>query len=234
MALHRKWDALLSLKPDIAVISECANFEQLTARGDVPDLSGPPLWMGRNKHKGLGVFTFNGYSAHPAETFHQSLCYILPLHIEGPVQCNLIGVWAQNASAGLTRKHQAGPFRRALTKYKTFLTQEPCLIAGDLNNNIFWDKPGWRANHQTAVDILETYGLTSAYHHTRGEAQGAESTPTLYWRDRKKDGPTYHIDYIFLPTDWADGIKELSVGSFEDWCGSGLSDHVPIVMDITV
>src|SRR5689334_18278460 len=38
----------------------------------------------------------------------------------------------------------------------------------------------------------------SAYHELRGEAQGSESVPTLYWRDRKKTGPCYHIDYIFL------------------------------------
>jgi hypothetical protein len=25
----------------------------------------------------------------------------------------------------------------------------------------------------------------------------------------------------------------VSVGSFESWCGAGLSDHVPIVVDVT-
>ena len=43
---------------------------------------------------------------------------------------------------------------------------------------------------------------------------------TLYWRDRKKDGPTYHIDYIFLPTQWLGRVRDLSVGTYEDWCGS--------------
>jgi exodeoxyribonuclease III len=48
----------------------------------------------------------------------------------------------------------------------------------------------------------------------------------------KRDGPTYHIDYIFLPTQWLGHVRELDIGTFEDWCGSGLSDHVPIVVDI--
>ena len=87
-------------------------------------------------------------------------------------------------------------------------------------------------NHANAVATLEQLGLASAYHTVRGELQGQESVPTIYWRDRRKDGPTYHIDYVFLPSQWLSRVRELSVGTFEDWCGTGLSDHVPIVVDI--
>ena len=108
-------------------------------------------------------------------------------------------------------------------------------VAGDLNSNTIWDKPGWRINHSTKVRILEeSFGLVSAYHAIRGEAHGAESEPTLYWRDRTKDGPTYHIDYIFVPSLWIGKVRELSIGTFETWCGSGLSDHVPVVVDVDV
>jgi len=36
------------------------------------------------------------------------------------------------------------------------------------------------------------------------------------------------------PTDRDSDIVRsvLSVGTFEDWCGAGLSDHVPIVVDV--
>jgi hypothetical protein len=27
-------------------------------------------------------------------------------------------------------------------------------------------------------------------------------------------------------------VRELAIGTFEDWCGAGLSDHVPIVVDV--
>ena len=73
-------------------------------------------------------------------------------------------------------------------------------------------------------------GLVSAYHAIRGEIHGRETIPTLYWRDRTKDGPTH----VFLPDRWVDRVRDLSVGTLEDWCGSGLSDHVPIVVDIDV
>src|SRR6185312_404717 len=182
--------------------------------------------------KGLAVLAFNGYTVRLAEPFHPTLRYIAPIRVEGPLAFNLLAVWAQNASAGLTRKLQAGPLRRGLTKYRDFLSSGPAIVAGDLNSNVIWDKPGWRRNHATAVAILERYGLASAYHALTGEAPGKETAPTLYWRDRRKDGPSYHIDYVFLPADWLGGSATLSVGEFEPWCGAGLSDHVPVIVDV--
>jgi exodeoxyribonuclease-3 len=235
MALERKLDGLLALDPDIAVISECAEPDRLRLRSKAAWLESEPVWIGRNPHKGLAVFAFHGYAARLADSYHPALRYIAPVHVSGPTRCNLLAVWAQNASAGGIRKHQLGPLRRALSRYRDFLVEGPTVIAGDFNNNTLWDKPGWRINHSTKVRILErSFGLISAYHAVRGEAHGEEREPTLYWRDRTKDGPTYHIDYVFLPALWIAKVRALSIGSFETWCGSGLSDHVPVVVDIEV
>ncbi len=233
MALDRKVDALLALKPDIAIVCECAEPERLRSKASW--MQGEPVWIGRNPHKGLAVFAFNGYAVRLAASYYSSLRYIAPVHVDGPTQCNLLAVWAQNASAGSIRKHQLGPLRRGLSRYRSFLGERPAVIAGDLNSNTIWDKPGWRINHSTKVRILEeSFGLVSAYHTIRGEAHGQESEPTLYWRDRTKDGPTYHIDYVFLPTAWIGKVSHLSVGAFETWCGAGLSDHVPVIVDVDI
>jgi exodeoxyribonuclease III len=231
MALHRKLDAALRLRPDVLIICECAEPRRLTASG-IDGLSSDPVWIGHNVNKGLAVFAFNGYTARLADPFYPTLCHVAPIRVTGPVECSLLAVWAQNGSGGISRKHQLGPLRRALRKYRGFLAERPAIVAGDFNNNFFWHRPGWRINHINAVADLERMGLVSAYHHARGEAQGSELEPTLYWRDRKKDGPTYHIDYVFLPSQWLPRVREVSVGTFEDWCGLGLSDHVPILVDI--
>ncbi len=231
MALHRKAAALLALRPDVAVICEVAAPALLRARG-ADWLESEPVWVGDNPHKGLAVFAFNGYAARLADRHVPSLRHIAPVHVDGPTAYNLLAVWAQNASGGVTRKHQLGPLRRALGAYRDFLTARPVIVAGDLNSNAIWDKPGWRINHTAKVEILAGLGLVSAYHALTGEAHGAETTPTLYWRDRTQAGPTYHIDYVFIPTPWIAGVRELTVGRFEDWCGRGLSDHVPIVVDV--
>lgn len=236
MALHRKLAALRALRPDVAVISECASPERLREKLSPEDLGCDPVWIGRNRDKGLAVFAFNGYRAALAEDLcRTSLRFIAPVRIEGPMTFNLLAVWAQNFSAGIRRKRQPGPLRLSLVRHhREFLCAGPAVVAGDFNNNIYWDRPGHLMNHEHTVALLDRYGLASAYHHARGEAQGAETQPTHYWRDRRKDGPTYHIDYVFVPTAWTDKVDEMTVGNFEDWCGSGLSDHVPLTVDVAV
>ena len=41
--------------------------------------------LGRNPHKGLAVFAFNGYVARLSrDSYHASLRYVAPVHVEGP------------------------------------------------------------------------------------------------------------------------------------------------------
>jgi len=60
MAFHKKYKQLLALGPDIAIISECAAPELLGQRAPefAPTSS---IWIGGNRHKGLGVFTFGAF-----------------------------------------------------------------------------------------------------------------------------------------------------------------------------
>ena len=231
MALPRKWDALMDLHPDVAVISECANPQILMEKG-MPVTSETCQWMGRSPHKGLGVFAFNGYRLRRYEPFAPYFRFCLPVHVDGPEPFHLLAAWAQNANEGNTRKNQLGHLSRAMTRYKNFLLAKPSFIAGDLNNNTFWDKPGWRMNHETMVRKANKMGLLSAYHTLQNEAHGAETIPTHFWRDRTKDGPTYHIDYIFGTAKVIKTAKAFDIGTFEDWIGNKLSDHVPLVLEV--
>ncbi len=164
MALHRKVDALLSLQPDLAIISECAAPHRLRANCDPDWIECEPVWIGENEVKGLAIFGFNGHRPTLITDYDPRLKYIAPVQISGPTSFNLLAVWAQNASAGITRKHQHGPLRRALTKYHDFLSTGPTVVAGDWNSNAIWDKPGWRINHGKKVQLLGEIGLVSAYH----------------------------------------------------------------------
>ncbi len=232
MALHRKVDALLSLEPDVAIVSECAEPNLLFEKSETNWIEQDPVWIGLNRHKGLGVFAFNDVIVDLLPSYDRHLRYIAPIHVTGNSSFNLLAVWAQNASGGITRKHQLGPLRRALAKYRNYLQPGPAMIAGDWNSNAIWDKPGWRINHMDKVRILARLDIVSVYHNLTGERDGEETTPTLYWRDRRQDGPTYHIDFAFVPRDWLPRISHFEIGRFADWCGSGLSDHVPLILDI--
>jgi endonuclease/exonuclease/phosphatase family metal-dependent hydrolase len=117
---------------------------------------------------------------------------------------------------------------RALQYYAEFLSSGLLVVAGDFNDNIRWDKPRGRWSHGKTVKRLRDFGLVSAYHTFHTVAQGAEQHPTMYWRDRKKGGPAYHIDYCFIPAAWR--VAAADVGEFDPWVR--LSDHVPLIIDV--
>jgi hypothetical protein len=124
-----------------------------------------------------------------------------------------------------------GPTLLALRAYANFLTVRPAILAGDLNNHVRWDKPGKASKHANTVAACAALGLTSAYHAFNGLAQGAERHPTLYWRDRTRTGPTYHIDYAFVSQAGVGFLRREVVGSYAKWIATGLSDHAPLIVD---
>ena len=243
MAFRRKLEPLLSLGPDVAVISECAQpdivREKLKGKAHLLPPATDIVWIGSNKHKGLAILAFNGYKVQLADCYDSKLRFIAPVEVwrpnsDGDADFHLLGAWAMHANDGIRKKAQAGPLRESLDIHAEFLTAKPSIAAGDFNNNVFWDRPGWAINFEDTVARFDQLGMISAYHAVMNEAQGDESIPTHYWRDRKKDGPTYHIDFIFIPKDWERSINHFEVGTFEDWCGSKLSDHVPLTIDLPV
>jgi endonuclease/exonuclease/phosphatase family metal-dependent hydrolase len=46
---------------------------------------------------------------------------------------------------------------------------------------------------------------------------------------RHEDKP-YHVDYIFIPREWAPRLRAVEVGGYEQW--SKLSDHCPVIADV--
>ena len=224
-AFHNKIGRLLTLQPDVAVISECAAPEVLAKKCGLPKFSAPPIWHGGNPNWGLGVFFFNKAAGHCHVGFDRDLPGIIPVEVTAPRRFNLLAVWGPT---GLL-KRDPGPLRQALKNYRGFLKGEDAVVAGDFNHNVIWDKPGWANNHQDTINILGCYGLISAYHAQTEEAQGEETAPTFYLY-RKKDRP-YHIDYIFVPRVWTEREFSLRVKPFEPWTGAGLSDHVPVIFD---
>jgi exodeoxyribonuclease-3 len=230
MALHRKCERLLSLRPDIAVIPECANAE-LIAQKTTNFRPSSSIWIGDNRNKGLGIFTFGSFKAMLSPIYREEFPYIAPVLIDGPTRFNLLAVWACHAKKN-SYDAKLGPLRRAISAYQTFVEGSPTVVAGDFNDNVQWDKPTKINKHSANVSELGALGLQSAYHYSRGVDQGSETEPTLYWRDRKNDGPRYHIDYCFIPNAWTKSILAVTVGKFDDWVGTGLSDHVPLVVEI--
>jgi len=81
--------------------------------------------------------------------------------------------------------------------------------------------------HQDSCLELQN-GFLSAYHHFFSECQGEEKRPTHYFYHHKNRG--YHIDYVFLPDPWANGIEKVEVGKYSEW--AKVSDHVPVIVEV--
>jgi exodeoxyribonuclease III len=226
---HRKSAALAALAPDVAVICECADPEIVACKAP---LFAPTdaLWMGDNPQRGLGVFSFGGYRLSRARRYDPSIPYALPVRVKGAATFNLLAMWAHYGRAPLTRV-TPGPTLRALRSYGGFLGERASILAGDLNNHIRWDRPGKASNHANAVLALDGIGMVSAYHAFLGLAQGSERHATLYWRDRTSAGPTYHIDYAFVPKASLASLRSVAIGTYADWVAPGLSDHAPLILE---
>ena len=152
--------------------------------------------------------------------------YIAPVHVTGPKTFHLLAVWDHNdREEGLNKRR--GPLLRALDDSSKFCQHDDLVVAGDFNNNPLWDKPNGPNNMSKIARELMDRGLESLYHHKTGLPFGAEVQGT-YWHYRKHP---YHIDYIFAPERWLKNLISFEIGTFEDWCQTGLSDHVPLIAE---
>jgi exodeoxyribonuclease III len=232
MAFHRKYESLLLLKSDVAIIPECS-CDRLLAEKAPQFIRSSSVWIGDNRHKGLGVFTFGAYTARLSPVYRQDMPHISPVRIDGPVGFNLLAVWACHNKTNSYVDFR-GPLSRAIEVYRSFLSEGPAVVAGDFNDNVRWDKPTKINKHSTNVRELACLGLKSTYHLSRAVDRGDESESTIYWRDRKIDGPRYHIDYCFVSDAWTKSLSAVTVGSFGEWVATGLSDHVPLTVDLVL
>lgn len=224
MAAHKKATALATLSPSIAVLPECADLDKsLPALGAIGATDG--LWAGSLVNKGLGVFAFADWSLSLDESYDPGFPWLLPVHLTGPAHIRLLAVWdMHHRGNGQPEASRAGSARASVSHYAPFLTGDANVIiaSGDFNNAVRWDRP--RGTHKWA-DLVALYaelGLVSAYHHTRGCAQGEEPEPTHWWQ--RNPTKTYHIDYTFVSRP--DLITGVSLGSHDTWIAH--SDHSPM------
>lgn len=230
MALHRKFHALAALKPDIAFIQECAAPHILREKN--PDIKNCQVeWHGKNKNKGLGIFSFSAHHKVGDFVSANSSNFALAGKLGNTQKFHLLNIWACHQT-GDTNKLSLGPSNLILDEMERFINAAPTIIAGDFNNNVLWDKDGFACNFGENLKRLTKMGLKSSYHEKFKVGFGKELHPTIYWRDRTKTGPTYHIDYVFIPANFPAQAYSIQVGSHEDWVEAKLSDHVPLILDI--
>ena len=207
---------------DVLIIQECENTK--ASEAVYKNAGWDYVWVGGNRHKGLGVFVPDGDPIEPLDWQFERCRYFLPVRTQGDT--TIVGVWAMGGKS--KRLSYAGQITQFIQDAAGMLREKPPIIAGDFNSSAIWDDRHPLANHTGNNEILESFGLRSLYHAKEGCAQGAESEATLYmYRDHARP---YHIDYCYLSVDLVD-ISTIAIGSPSVWLEH--SDHMPLFINMT-
>lgn len=207
-----------SMDFDILIIQECEKLKQ----DYFPNCK--YFWTGRNERKGLGVIIKNKTSR-ISNYNNPNLINFLPIETD---QFNILGIWSFNHRASKFGNEVSGNTIDAIKYYDSWLRDKskPCIVGGDFNNSLIWDKPKKSNNLENINRELEELGFKSSYHVTTGDSFGEEQNPTFFHTKNKLK--KYHIDYIYLKSL---KVESLEVGKYSDWIK--LSDHVPMIVNVS-
>jgi exonuclease III len=228
MAYRKKAGLILAHKPDIVIVPECECPEKLKFNIDTP-LPNDIFWKGSNQHKGLGIFSYSNYKFRLLDNYNPDLKTILPIAVTGGTfDFTLIAIWANNPQ---DRDYQyAGQVWKAIQHYDSELKNERTILIGDFNSNTIWDKLKRKVSHSYIVECLEQKEIYSTYHKHHQQTQGKEEHSTLFmYRHQNKP---YHIDYCFASIDLINKLKNVEIGSYEEW--TTYSDHKPVIVTFDV
>ena len=224
MAFRKKANLVLPHKPDILVIPECEHLEKLKFDNSTP-APNDQLWFGKNRNKGLGIFSYGKFRFKVLDTHDPELRMIIPIAVTGgKYDFMLFAIWANNP--GDPDGQYVEQVWKAIHHYDDYLINKRTILVGDFNSNTIWDRKYREGNHSNVVKHLENKGIYSSYHVFHKQVQGKEAHPTLYmYRHQNKP---YHIDYCFVSKDIARKIDSVEIGAFDFWCK--YSDHVPLIV----
>jgi len=93
MKFREKYEHILSYHPDILIVPECECRDKYKTK-----FYDQILWIGDNKWKGLGVFSFNGFQIEMHDSYCDDFRYVIPVKMTRPENnvINLIAIWSQN------------------------------------------------------------------------------------------------------------------------------------------
>jgi exonuclease III len=225
-AFRKKNDKILSLRPDILIVSECESETKLRF-GDLTPKPNDFFWTGDSENKGIGIFSFSDYRFEILKSYNPSFRHIIPLKVTGQDSSFLLfAIWAMDNKENPDARY-IGQIWLAINYYSKLLSL-PCILTGDFNSNKIWDFKERVGNHSNVVDFLEAKNVYSLYHKQTTENHGEETTPTFHMY-RKINKP-YHIDYCFASDSIISQGFKISIENISNW--SDLSDHVPMIVDL--
>jgi endonuclease/exonuclease/phosphatase family metal-dependent hydrolase len=216
-SLGSKWGAVEALDADVITVQECGP-------GTKDQVEGRTGWtcewqVGRYR-KGVAVLARYPYEIEIREGAEPCLVSTMISGRNG-LRFRFVGFWAMTP----THSEDDG-YPQQATRMIEQLPHDgiPTVVAGDFNAS------SRNVHHLKNVERLAALGMVSAYHSfhdTDHRAPWLHATSYHHWQ---KSLP-FHMDYVFVPDRWL--IETVEVGTFENYPGRRLSDHVPIVASLS-
>ena len=76
--------------------------------------------------------------------------------------------------------------------------------------------------------------MVSVHHQVTGKDHGQEQSTRCAGSGRAGPRYEYHCDYLWLSADLQPALRGGGVGTMGDWIDTGLSDHVPVGLDLAM
>jgi endonuclease/exonuclease/phosphatase (EEP) superfamily protein YafD len=222
-----KWEALDAVDADVVVLQELSGT----------DVAGDEFtWVMKHPYAGaphsIAVRARAPWvvTQHPVDESYPG--WALVARVTGPRNFTLVAVHA-NPKVGAPESY-TGQLQHVASELLPSLVGD-VVVAGDFNAPV----PSTLRRHVANDAMLQSHGLVSAYLTSRGlraedayanSAAGALGEPTYF--HRRHPGNGFHLDHVYVPVGWGVGLADVTVGSPLTWMAAGLSDHVPITVDL--
>ena len=226
MAFRKKAHLILGEKPDILIVPECEHPDKLLR---VELNAKTVLWHGKNKSKGLAVFSFGDYQLSLMPIHNEDIHIVCPIEVTGgEIDFILLAAWAQ-PNIDYDYRY-IGQIWKAVHYYQDILKADKVIIVGDFNSNVIWDKNHHVVSHSMTVKKLLDMHIQSAYHVHLAQIQGQEIHPTFHMY--RHENKPYHIDYCFISPYFLKRLTTVEVGDYQYW--KTCSDHSPLTVEFNI
>ena len=97
------------------------------------------LWFGKNKNKGLAVFSFNNFRIAELDDHNQNLKMIIPISVTSKkFDFTLFAIWANNPDD--KDGQYVEQIWKAIHHYEALIKNTNTILIGDFNSNTIWDR----------------------------------------------------------------------------------------------
>jgi exonuclease III len=206
-------------KPDVVFLQECRPGTELPLHGDFLNLT-------INVRKGIALGSLNpNYRLAQLAERPPAGQAVIAAQVSGLVSFTLLGIWSHGTGA----KDYVDDVRRSLDAYGDVLRSTPTVVFGDFNSGPKMDVlSSLSKDHSRLLAAFDALGMVSAYHVFHGVDHGREKHPT--YRHKPQSSEPWHIDFCFVPNDWANSITHVELLDSELWRAE--SDHHPLMVEL--